>query len=399
MLTERVVKTATAPGPNAVTLWDDKVTGLGLQVTPAGRRSFVLRFKDASGRKRQTIIARAGELSLREARKRAAAELVAIRAGEADPLERRRRVQEAPTVSEGLDRYFNEYVPTRMDAGRLAPSTVRKYRTLAERYIRPAMGKKRVADVTIRDVERMAKKIASDVQRNRTVVFVSRLFNLFEAWQWRPQHTNPARGVEKAREEARDRVLAPSEMAALAAALEAEADRYPGPVAAVRFAAVTGLRIGEVLGIRWEHVEFETGRLILPETKTGRRVHDLPAPALAILSALPRFGEWAFTLTGRGPVTYEVAHATFQRAAKRAGLEDVRPHDLRRSYMTNAAAAGVGSHVLRDLLGHKTTAMADRYVRAVGNPVRDARERVSGAVAAMMAGTGGDVVPMERSRG
>ena len=57
--------------------------------------------------------------------------------------------------------------------------------------------------------------------------------------------------------------------------------------------------------------------------------------------------------------------------------------------MTNAAAAGVGTYVLRDLLGHRTTAMADRYVRAVGNPVRDAREQVAGQMAAMMQGRKG----------
>ena len=67
--------------------------------------------------------------------------------------------------------------------------------------------------------------------------------------------------------------------------------------------------------------------------------------------------------------------------------------------MTSAAAAGVGTHVLRDLLGHKTTAMADRYVRAVGNPVRDAREQVGAAMAAMMEGKGGEVISMERHRG
>ena len=65
--------------------------------------------------------------------------------------------------------------------------------------------------------------------------------------------------------------------------------------------------------------------------------------------------------------------------------------------MTNAAAAGVGTHVLRDLLGHRSTAMADRYIRAVGNPVRDAREQVGAAMAAMMdGGKAGEVVPMER---
>ena len=53
-------------------------------------------------------------------------------------------------------------------------------------------------------------------------------------------------------------------------------DRHPASVAAIRVAALTGLRISEVCSIRWEHVDFEHGRVTLPETKTGRRVHDFP---------------------------------------------------------------------------------------------------------------------------
>ena len=56
--------------------------------------------------------------------------------------------------------------------------------------------------------------------------------------------------------------------------------------------------------------------------------------------------------------------------------------------MTNAAAAGVGTHVLRDLLGHKSTAMADRYVREVGSPIADARRAIGAAMAAAMVGGG-----------
>lgn len=63
------------------------------------------------------------------------------------------------------------------------------------------------------------------------------------------------------------------------------------------------------------------------------------------------------------------------------------------------AAVGVGTHVHRDPLGHKATAMADRYIRTVGNRVRDAAVQVSGAIAAMMTGTAGDVVPMRRRSG
>ena len=193
-------------------------------------------------------------------------------------------------------------------------------------------------------------------------------------------------------------MLAPSELAALAMALnELEAER-PAPVAAIRLAAVTGLRIGEVVAIQWEHIDLETGRLTLPATKTGRRVHDLPAVALQILAGLPRINAWAFT-TGRNGLGYRLARCVFAEAAKAAGLSNVRLHDLRRTVMTSAAAAGIGTHVLRDLLGHKTTAMADRYIRAVGNPVRDAREQVGATMAAMMEGEQGEVVPMVRRNG
>ena len=231
--------------------------------------------------------------------------------------------------------------------------------------------------------------------RNRILALASRLFTLAEKWELRQPGTNPTRGVERAREEARDRVLSPSELAALADALAAVETRSPANVAAIRFAAVTGLRIGEVLAVQWEHIDFESGRLLLPETKTGRRWHDLPSPALAILAGLPRFGAWTFTNNGgRSPATYKRVRETFARVAAAAGLEDVRLHDLRRTVMTRAAMAGVGTHVLRDLLGHKTTQMADRYVRALADPVREARESVGADIAAMMEGKAGDVVPL-----
>ena len=95
--------------------------------------------------------------------------------------------------------------------------------------------------------------------------------------------------------------------------------------------------------------------------------------------------EYVFT-TGRAHVTYKTTLGAFRRAAKRAGIEDVRLHDLRRTLMTRAAAAGIGTHVLRDLLGHKTTTMADRYVRHAGTAVADATERMGADMAALMSG-------------
>ena len=392
MLTERIVRDLKSDG-KARTIWDREVKGLGLQITQGGKKNYVVRYM-VGGRKRQAILARAGETSLRDIRKRAGEELVRIRGGETDPLQRKRDAQEAPTVSDLLDRFFDEFVPRRVAAGRLSARTVREY-TKQRRYVEPALGKLLVVDVTRQDVEKAIDR-PGPTHRNRLAAFLSNLFNRAEDWELRPQNSNPARRIEKAKEEPRDRILSPTELAGLARSLDALSSRFPAAVGAIRFAAFTGLRISECMAVRWADIDFEAGRLTLRDTKTGRRVHDLPTPALELLASLPRVNDYVFTSARDRPVTYAYVRRVFADAVKDAGLEDVRLHDLRRTVMTNAAAAGVGTHVLRDLLGHRSTAMADRYIRAVGNPVRDAREQVGAAMAAMMSGEGGEVVPMER---
>ena len=274
--------------------------------------------------------------------------------------------------------------------------TAREYQKQAKCYISSALRKRRVADIVRRDIEQLVKAMPGTT-RNRVLAFLSRLFSLFEIWEWRPQNSNPVRGIERAREQARDRVLSPTELSALAKSLNNAESANPAPVAAIRFATLTGLRIGEVLAMQWKHIDFEGGRLLLPETKTGRRYHDLPTSALEILVALPRINEWVFTVGRDAPVTYRTVRKHFAEVASKAGLEDVRLHDLRRTVMTQAASAGIGAYVLRDLLGHKSTVMADRYIRAVGNPVRDAREKVGATIASIMEGKEGKVVGLHKN--
>ena len=385
MLTERRIRDA-KPGSKTWFLWDARVRNLGVRITPKGAKSYVL-FYRAAGRKHLATLARVAELSLKEARDRAGPELAAIRGGESDPLARRREAREAPTVADGLDRFFGEYAPERVRLRRLSPRTVQTYRNQAKLYVGPSLGGLRVADVARADVERTVRPLR-DATRNRVLALVSRLFNLFETWGWRPQHTNPVRGVERAREEPRDRVLDTGELAVLSQALDTLEERFPASVAAIRTAALTGLRISEVCSIRWEHVDFETGRVTLPETKTGRRVHHFPDAALDVLLERPHVNRnpFVFAVDARGALTYRTARTHFATAAARAGLADVRLHDLRRTVATGAAAAGVSAPILQQLLGHKTAQAANRYVRELGSPVAGARRAIGATIAAAMAG-------------
>ena len=383
MLTERTIRDQ-KPGPGNQILWDTKLKGLGCRITPAGSQAFVLRYADAKGRQRLATLARVSEISLKDARELAARELVKIRMGEQDLLTRRRERRDTLTVAEGIAQFFDEYCPKRIATKRMAPRTVREYRKQAERYLIPALGNLGVDEVKRAHVEKMADPMRP-VMRNRVLALTSRIFRYFEDQDWRRQYDNPCRGVERSREEPRDRTLEPTEIAALGKALTvAEIDASAR--AAIQFAMLTGLRISEITSIRWEYVNFEAGSVLLLTTKTGRRTHPLSTPALSVLAERPNRGDFVFCTTGLRPIGYWAVREAFLKVVRQAGLNDVRLHDLRRTYMTRAAESGIAAHTLRDLLGHKTALMADRYIRRVNTPVVDATETVSGALAAMMEG-------------
>ncbi len=382
VLTERTIRDA-KPQDRQYMIWDPKLKGFGVKVSKAVK-SYVVDYR-VDGYQRRATIGRVGEVSLREARRRAADLMDSIRHQGRDPLAERQERREAPTVAEGLDQFFNEFVPHRVEMGRMAPRTVSLYRRMSK-AIYKRLGKRRIEDVRRKDVQAMVRNMAP-MSANRTLDFTRRVFNEFEKWEWRARHTNPVFGIERAKEVPRDRTLAPSEMAVLAEALNYAASTRPAATAAIRLCAVTGLRVSEVLSLQWEDVDFERGLFTLRHTKTGRRQHHLSQPAREIIESQPKVNAWIFTTGRDAAITYRYTCETFRQVADVAGLEDVRLHDLRRTFMTAAAAAGLGTHALRDLLGHQTTAMADRYVRTVGAPVAEAREQIGQLVADAMAGT------------
>lgn len=400
VLTEKRIRDA-KPGTATRIEWDDEVKGLGLRITPRGVKSFILNYR-ADGVERRMTLGRAGEMTLEKAREDAAEAKGEAKAGR-DPLAENRARRDLPTVADALDRFEAEYIPRRMAKGRMAEGTAKEYRRQIARHLRPALGKKRVLDVTRQDIERMLAKAPEDkrkrkrgktatgaplppVSANRVVALASKVFRCCEDWGWRQQHSNPARGIEKAVEEARDRTLSADELAALGRTLTS-IDANEAGVLAIRLAALTGLRIGEIRAMRWGDVDMQGGVLTLPKTKTGRRLHTLPSAALALLADAKRLGD--NVIPGRDPnrpLDDRAIRRVFERACEAAGIEGATLHDLRRTIMTQAAAMGVGAHLLRDMVGHKTTAMADRYIRNAGEPLTELRERMGAGMAAMLGG-------------
>jgi integrase len=85
-------------------------------------------------------------------------------------------------------------------------------------------------------------------------------------------HINPARGIERYKEHSRERYLTGEELARLGEALVQCETRFgPFAVSAIRLLALSGMRLGEVLSLRWEQIDFERGIATLPDSKTGRK--------------------------------------------------------------------------------------------------------------------------------
>jgi len=134
----------------------------------------------------------------------------------------------------------------------------------------------------------------------------------------------------------------------------------------ISFAMNTGLRQGEQFGLRWEHVNLANRVLTIPRSKHGGSRHvQLNDTAMAILRALPsRFqSRWVFPSgTGKTPLNAtNFRQRVFNPVVLRARIDNFRWHDLRHTFASRLAMAGVDLNTIRELLGHKTLAMTLRY--------------------------------------
>ena len=217
-----------------------------------------------------------------------------------------------------------------------------------------------------------------------------------------PEHGNPVRRVEKYREHPRERFLSPRELYRLGRALRA-AERCgaitPWAAGAVRLLLFVGARRSEILEARWEWVDLDRATILLPDSKTGKKVVHLNAPALDVLAALPRLDGNPYVICGgkTGEHLVNLGKA-WQRVRKAALLDDVRLHDLRHSFASVAVAGGLTLPLIGGLLGHRQTQTTARYAHLAADPLKAAAELVGSRIAAAMAGTKNTVVELPKKR-
>lgn len=387
-------------------VWDADVKGLGVRVTPAGAKSYIVKGRIGRGRAapvRKPTLGKCATLTLDEARDKARTWLSAARNGE-DPDAERRKEAEAPTVA----RLARDYLERHAARKRTADQDRRKL----ERNILPRLGKKKkVADVTHRDIEDIHRALkATPYEANRNAALLSRMFELAVRWQWRPD--NPVKGLERYHEEKRERFLSSDEIARLSEALrqyEAEATREgeaAGNANAIRLLMLTGARRGEVLSARWDQFDLKGGAWTKPSSHTKqKKEHRVPLspPALQLLQEMSAKGRDASGYLFPGRTGGKTGHLTeikkpWDRVRKLAGIEDVRLHDLRHTFASILVSGGASLPLIGALLGHTQPGTTARYAHLFDDPLREATAKV-GAVyeRAGNGGKGGSVVPLRKA--
>lgn len=386
-ITQQLVNSLVTKTRVAKLVYDDGVPGFCVRLTPRadGKTIATYAFDYYFKRdKRRRTIGRAAAQTADEARKKAREwrTLIDKKDNKIDPLKALDEWKNEQTFEKLADTWLVD--ATERQKPKRA-SSLRNDRRMLKKIILPAFGAKRLSEITHSDIKRLHRSLkAKKYSANRVLALVKTIFNYGVHQEL--CIVNPAQGVEKFKEDERERFLTVEELQRFREAL----DKYKDQSAAnaLRLLLLTGAREGEVLRATWEEFNLQNGRWTKPShhTKTDTVEHiPLSAPTLKLLEAMYYEGAHGPLFPGKESGARVTIRRPWVQACKAAGLvkeylidgkrngEDGEPvkltryrptlriHDLRHNFASHLASSGVSLQVVGKLLGHTRVQTTARY--------------------------------------
>ena len=269
------------------------------------------------------------------------------------------------TFAELLDRYEREHIPKKASQRALKGYL---------KHLRPFFGQDTLAEVTPKGiVQYKAKRYQDGVKPatiNRELALMKHAFNLaIKEWEWAKQ--NPVSRVSFEQEDnKRDRWLSQEEEGRLLPTC------VPWVWEIVMTALHTGMRMGEILSLRWDTVDLFRRTVTILHSKNGdKRTIPLNGNMFALLKEKLKdrvsSSEWIFPSQAGTKRDGHGLRRAFRKALKMATIQDFHFHDLRHTFATRLVQAGVDLYKVQKLLGHRSPVMTQRYAHHCSESLRE----------------------------
>ena len=355
---------------------DIKEKGLSLYITSNGTVTYFVR-KRVNGKDERIILGRFPEMTVEKARKGALVAKAEVAKGN-NPNHEKQKIRNDFTFKQLFDRYIEEYA-------KLHTRTWKQDVDDINRNVSHWFNRK-ISSISTEEI----RKLHSTFGRDRGIYGANRLYERIRAiynkaieWGW--DGVNPANNIKKFKEKSRDRFLQADELPRFFKALSEEQSTIARDY--IWISLLTGARRANVLAMRWKDINLNKGTwTIQAEESKNQEPMTIPLAGQALDILKQRLKEidtkdTPFVFPGTG-IKGHLADPkkAWKRILKRAEIEDLRIHDLRRTLGSWQAATGANSFIIGKSLGHKSPQATSIYARLDLDPVRESMERATEAM-------------------
>ena len=343
--------------------YDNEIIGFMLEVRENGTKTYYIRTKGADGKRRLKKLGDAKIMTLKSARvkaiklKRAIEEQKDILIGESTKSKNKASVI---TLGAFYDTYYLPHIKNHIKSYETNISIFKNH--LLPKYKNTPMDEISKASIMKLHSDMVQKKHLAAATANKVLIFLSSAFNIAIDLEIEGVSQNPTKGIKEYKlNNQRQRYLTKEEAQRLLDAIN-QTEQNIHLKYIVPMLILTGARKGEVLRARYEDFNLNQLTWTIPISKSGKkRILPITPQLLELYNSIPKTnGEYLFA----SPVTgkpYVSIYNSWNSARTKAGLKDVRMHDLRHSFASALVNSGRSLYEVQTLLGHSTSTMTQRY--------------------------------------
>ncbi len=294
--------------------------------------------------------------------------------------------------SKMMQRYLKEITPAKRSARADHTNSAQPLRFFKDRLKDPP-----IDTITIQDIykymdwrkDQRPAAAKEDTQRKISGSTINREISLMsdgfrKAIRWGELQVNPCIGIERFSEASRERYITDRELAAIfkIAQLKEESKHLADIVTALYY---TGQRLGRILGLKWNQVNFDERSITFPQTSKNKKVPDkiwIVDPLFALFHTIRAkrtlykvVGPYVFQKANGKP--YRSIKTSWKSSCRAAGIENARIHDIRHKSITDMLEAGIPVVKVKTAVGHSQTSTTDGYSHLQVNATREALESLA----------------------